>query len=31
MIGMDVRQELHRLGGVADRVTLVALTSRADV
>jgi len=28
---MDVRQELHRLGGVADRATLVALTSRADV
>ena len=28
---MDVRQHLHRLGGVADRATLVALTSRAEV
>jgi len=31
MTGMDVREELHRLGGVADRATLVALTSRAEV
>jgi Protein of unknown function (DUF559) len=31
MTGMDVRQELHRLGGVADRATLVAQTSRAEV
>jgi very-short-patch-repair endonuclease len=31
MTGMDVRQHLHRLGGVADRSSLVGLTSRAEV
>jgi very-short-patch-repair endonuclease len=31
MADVDLRQELLRLGGVADRATLVALTSRAEV